>query len=233
MKAIGYVESCYREKFATPRQCGLVPEAQGFVRFLPEIQPELALEGIEKFSHLWLLFLFHQNTNQKYRPKIHPPRLEGKSVGVLATRSPHRPNPIGLSLVKLGAVEKQGLWVSGLDLIDGTPIIDVKPYLPPTDHAEGAICAWLENSAWAEKAVTFSQDGLADLNFHQRRLGQPDLKSLIINTLKQDPRPLVYKKADREGVPYKTHYSFIVFDMDVHFKYNAVDEISVIGIQQA
>ncbi|RYZ79837.1 MAG: tRNA (N6-threonylcarbamoyladenosine(37)-N6)-methyltransferase TrmO, partial [Proteobacteria bacterium] len=125
---IGTLESCYRDKFGTPRQPGLSPEAWSKLKIRADLQPAQALEGLEKFSHVWLIFEFHQNKTARYHAKVHPPRLGGESMGVFATRSPHRPNPLGLSLVKLVKIEGDCLFFAGADLVDGTPIFDIKPY---------------------------------------------------------------------------------------------------------
>ncbi len=129
LSIIGHVESCYKDKFGTPRQPGLVPLAQGKIWIDSKWQPEISLQGLQGFSYVWVVFLFHQNTNSRFHAKVHPPRLGGDSVGVFATRSPHRPNPIGLSLLKLESVQSDHIVVSGLDLVEGTPVLDIKPYL--------------------------------------------------------------------------------------------------------
>ena len=129
MEPIGYIESCFKDKFGTPRQPGLVKKAWAKLKIRADLQPEESLQGLEGFSHVWLIWVFHQNKVSRYHAKVHPPRLGGKSMGLFATRTPHRPNPIGLSLVEIVRVEKDGIVVSGADLVDGTPILDIKPYL--------------------------------------------------------------------------------------------------------
>ncbi|MDA7530019.1 tRNA (N6-threonylcarbamoyladenosine(37)-N6)-methyltransferase TrmO [bacterium] len=130
MRPIGWVESCFGEKFGTPRQSGIVPEARGRVVFSDEV-PSGASRGLEEFSHIWIVFLFDQVKEEEVRWFVRPPRLGGnQKKGVLATRSPFRPNRIGISLVALESVSKGALEVSGLDLVEGTPVLDIKPYLP-------------------------------------------------------------------------------------------------------
>ena len=145
---IGTIDSPYKEKFAIPRQPGIVTAAQGQLRLTGTANNAELVRGLEQFSHIWLLFVFHGTQAQGWKPLVRPPRLGGnKKLGVLATRSTFRPNPIGMSVVKLDRIEQQNLahnksqvtlHISGLDLLDGTPIIDIKPYVPYADIIEGA-----------------------------------------------------------------------------------------------
>ena len=131
---VGFVRSCFKEKFAIPRQPQLAPAARGVLELLAPFDQAQAIEGLEQVSHVWLLFLFHQALESQPRLKVRPPRLGGnQSVGVFATRSTHRPNGIGQSVVKLEKVEPGRLWLSGIDLLDGTPVLDIKPYVPYAD----------------------------------------------------------------------------------------------------
>jgi len=131
---IAHIQNDFTTKFGVPRQSGLVEEAQSLVVFLPEYQNPEALRGLEGFSHLWLLWHFHQAQREGWSPTVRPPRLGGNArMGVFATRSPYRPNPIGLSCVKLLGMEEGALRVAGADLVSGTPILDIKPYLPYAD----------------------------------------------------------------------------------------------------
>ena len=132
---IAHVRSDFKEKFGIPRQSGLVPETLSRIVFDEGFRREEALRGIEGFSHLWIIWVFSANRQVPWSPTVRPPRLGGnRRIGVFATRSPYRPNPIGLSCVKLDRVEqtKEGpvLVVRGADLMDGTPVLDIKPYLP-------------------------------------------------------------------------------------------------------
>jgi len=128
---IGIVHSCFKEKFAIPRQPQLAPAARGVLELLPPFDQGDAVAGLEQVSHVWLLFLFHQALEDKPRLKVRPPRLGGnKTMGVFATRATHRPNGIGQSVVRLEAVEPGRLLLSGIDLLDGTPVLDIKPYVP-------------------------------------------------------------------------------------------------------
>lgn len=139
MRPIGWVKSDFQSKFGIPRQSGLVEELQARVFFSPEYRIKEAFRGLEGFSHIWLLWEFSQSVRESWSPTVRPPRLGGnKRLGVFATRSPFRPNPLGLSCVKLEKVELEGvegpiLHIRGADLLDGTPVFDVKPYLPYAD----------------------------------------------------------------------------------------------------
>ncbi len=136
---IGIVRSCFREKFGIPRQPGLAPAARATLELLPPHNQPAAVRGLEDFSHVWLVFVFHGVPASRWQPTVRPPRLGGnRRLGVFATRSPFRPNPIGLSVVALDRiVTGQGrvaLHLSGVDVLDGTPVLDIKPYLPYADR---------------------------------------------------------------------------------------------------
>lgn len=135
---IAYINTPYKQKFAIPRQPNLVREAHGEIIFENDFADPNCLRGIEQFSHLWLVFVFHETADKGWAPTVQPPRLGGKeNMGIFATRSTFRPNPIGLSVVENLGWKQQGasltLQVGGLDLLDGTPILDIKPYLPYAD----------------------------------------------------------------------------------------------------
>ncbi|MGI6030655.1 MAG: tRNA (N6-threonylcarbamoyladenosine(37)-N6)-methyltransferase TrmO [Eubacteriales bacterium] len=143
MKVIARIHTDFSEKFGIPRQSGLADQLRGVVVFEPDYRNADSLRGIEEYSHLWLVWLFSQAIREQWSPTVRPPRLGGNTrVGVFASRSPFRPNPIGLSSVRLLKVERHPKWgsvlhVAGADLLDGTPILDIKPYLPYTDsHPE-------------------------------------------------------------------------------------------------
>lgn len=189
MQPIGFVESCFGEKFATPRQSGIVSSARGRVVFTPEVDPE-ACRGLEEFSHLWLVFVFDQVPEDDVRWLVRPPRLGGnEKKGVFATRSPYRPNRIGLSLVKLEKVTPEGIEVSGLDLVDGTPILDLKPYLPYVESRPEAIGGFAEKSP-EKLPVIFPEDLKNDLSSEEI--------NLITETLAIDPRPAYHRDPERE-----------------------------------
>ncbi|WP_300794079.1 tRNA (N6-threonylcarbamoyladenosine(37)-N6)-methyltransferase TrmO, partial [uncultured Akkermansia sp.] len=147
MQPVARVSTCYPDKFGVPRQSGLVPGARARLVFEPPFRHPDAVRGLEGFSHLWLVWVFSENVNKGWSPTVRPPRLGGNvRMGVFATRAPFRPNPIGLSAVRLEKVELHPLdgpvlHLSGVDLVDGTPILDIKPYVPLADCIPGAIPA--------------------------------------------------------------------------------------------
>ena len=182
---IARIHSDFPTKFGIPRQSGLVRELKSRIVFEPEYRDENALRGIEQFTHLWLIWNFSESKG--WSPTVRPPRLGGNTrLGVFATRSPFRPNPIGLSVVRLEGVERDPrlgpvLVVSGADLLDGTPILDVKPYIPYADsHPE------------ASEGFTAQTVGHhLDVNFPDQLLQRvpPDKRAALIGVLSQDPRP--------------------------------------------
>ena len=188
MRAIGVVASCFGEKFGTPRQSGIVPGATGRINFSPEVVRG-ACRGLEEFSHIWIVFVFDQVGEDEVRWFVRPPRLGGnEKKGVLATRSPFRPNRIGLSLVKLEAVGEGFLEVSGLDLVEGTPVLDIKPYLPYVESIPGA-CGGFAEKPPEELEVEFPASLLEEL-------GKDEIQ-LIQETLSVDPRPAYHDDPER------------------------------------
>lgn len=195
---IGYIRSPYREKFAAPRQPGLAPTVKAQVELSDEFASPEAVRGLEGFSHIWLIFHFHLTAGEGWKPTVRPPRLGGnKRIGVFSCRSPFRPNPIGMSAVKLLAVDCQGgkvlLAIQGADLIDGTPILDIKPYLPYTDGISEAKGGFADRSPVASLDVVFSAEAKQQLEEYS--LQTPDLEILLRETLALDPRP-AYQRDD-------------------------------------
>lgn len=210
LRPIAQIESPFKEKFAVPRQPGLV-NATGVVRFLGEFADRRALTGIEQFSHLWLQFVFHHNPEEKWSPSVRPPRLGGNTtMGVFATRSPFRPNRLGLSVVEFVAIiddEKGlGLKIRGLDLVDGTPIIDVKPYVTYSDALPNALAGFAQQKPEPLLSVEFTDSAKQQLRFAAARY--PELEQVIRGVLAQDPRP-AYKKQKEDNKLYGVHlYEF-------------------------
>jgi len=221
LSAIGFIKTCFPDKFGVPRQSGLVKQTVSELEILPQWQPEFALEGLDGYSHVWLMFIFHLNSNNRYHPKVHPPRLGGQSTGVFATRSPHRPNPIGLSLCEMIKIEKNKIYLSGVDLVDGTPIIDIKPYLPQFESHPEARGGWAVDSAHNVRAiqVEFSEEAQLTLQQWMRRTGRPELEKVIIEVIQQDPRPVVYRGFENTISPYRTKHAFRLYDADIHFEF--------------
>jgi tRNA-Thr(GGU) m(6)t(6)A37 methyltransferase TsaA len=198
---IAFVDSCYKEKFATPRQSGLVSEAKGQIIFVPPFNHPDAVAGLENCSHIWLEFIFHQCLDQGWKHKVRPPRLGGnEKMGVFATRATHRPNGLGLSAVKLDGIELKKiedqdtviLNVSGLDLIQGTPIVDVKPYIPYSDNIAHASYPFAQHKP-TELNVIFSPQAQIQL---QDKHENPEF---IRQVLGQDPKP-AFHKIDSERI---------------------------------
>ena len=187
MEPIAHIRSDFATKFGVPRQAGLVEELRAAVVFEPPYRVPEALRGIEGFSHLWLIWAFDQALRDGWSPTVRPPRLGGNArLGVFATRSPFRPNPIGLSCVGLEGVEldtTEGpvLHVSGADLVDGTPILDVKPYVPYADCRPEAVGGFAGTAPAGALAVDFPQDLLDRV--------PPDRRAALLGVLAQDPRP--------------------------------------------
>ena len=191
---IAYIKTDFHDKFGVPRQSMRVESLVGEIVFLPEYSCKEAFRGIEEYSHLWLIFSFSKAEYKSFSPTVRPPRLGGnKRVGVFATRSPFRPNTLGLSSVKLLGVEKRDntfvLKVAGADLVDNTPIYDVKPYLPYTDAHVDAQGSFAEENADHRLEVEFSPDLLA--------LVPEDKRTSLIDCLADDPRPAYKEEGDR------------------------------------
>lgn len=229
-KPIGFLKSCYPDKFGVPRQSGLVKKAYSQLQILPEFQPELSLQGLDGYSHLWLQFVFHLNSSSKFHAKIHPPRLEGETMGLFATRSPHRPNPIGLSLVELVEIKNNVLLLAGADLVDGTPILDIKPYLPHFESVSSARGGWAVNVQKAEIEVQFTEKAMQILQDWMRRSKKTELQEVIVDVLKQDPRPTVYKGFEAQTSPYRNKHAFRLYDGDIHFEFLSSDQVKVFDI---
>jgi len=186
---IGHIKTCFPEKFGIPRQPSLAPAAKGTLILEPPFNDPACVEGLDQCSHIWLSFIFHENIEQGWKPKVRPPRLGGnQKMGVFATRSPFRPNPIGLSVVELESIElidnKVCLHIAGVDLVDGTPIIDIKPYVPYTDSVITATNTFAESTPELSRVLFLPE---AD-NFLQT-LSDKNLKPLIMQVLQQNPQP--------------------------------------------
>lgn len=220
---IGFVRSCFKEKFAIPRQPQLAPAARGVLELLPPFDSGDAVAGLEQVSHVWILFLFHQALEDKPRLKVRPPRLGGNtSMGVFATRATHRPNGIGQSVVRLEKVEAGRLLLSGIDLLDGTPVLDIKPYVPYADAVSTATNQ-MASAPPAPIAVSWSDSALPQACEHAQRLAEP-LVELIEQCLAQDPRP-AYQIPAPERV-----YGVKFWDVQVRWHYPQPDQIHVLEV---
>lgn len=209
MDTIAYIQTDLPEKFGVPRQSGLVEALKARIIFCSDYREPEALRGIEAFSHIWLIWEFSRAKGKKWSPTVRPPRLGGnRRLGVFATRSPFRPNPIGLSCVRLDRVELHTpsgpiLYVSGADLMDGTPILDIKPYVPYADSRPDAAGGFTEGLADRTLDVVFPETLRAMLTEEQQ--------AAVIGILERDPRPHYHTDPDRI-------YGMIFGDYDVHFR---------------
>jgi len=213
LKVIGLLRSCFREKFGTPRQPHLVPGATATLTVRAAYLPEHSLLGLERFSHIWLLSYFHLNTNKKFLPKVHPPRLKGQTIGLFASRTPHRPSPIGLSLARLVKVDGDTLHLSGIDLVDGTPILDVKPYIPDSDCVPHASAGWTAQAPFPTLKVAFTEEALAEIAAAEKRLGIHGIKGLLGDILRQDLRNPRDKAQSKDGL----ELGFFLHDFEARF----------------
>lgn len=201
MRPIAHIQTDFPTKFGVPRQSGLVQELKGRIIFEAEYRNPEACRGLEEFSHIWLLWDFSKARREGWSATVRPPRLGGKKrVGVFATRAPFRPNNIGLSCVKLERIEQSSqygciLHVAGIDLMDGTPIFDIKPYIPYADcHPEAT-----------EGFVSITKEHSLDVEFPEELLAimPKEKQKAIIEVLRQDPRPAYDTAPDRRyGVAF-------------------------------
>lgn len=197
-KAIGFVRTPFHDKYGIPRQPGLVSNAKGTIKVVDDPDLKTALRSLEEFSHLWIVFVFHEHGGKNWKPSVRPPRLGGaRKVGVLASRSPHRPNPIGLSAVALERIDLDAaggpeIHVSGVDLLDGTPVLDIKPYIPYADAIPSANAGWASDPI-ARYPVSFKASAEEEIRTLDLG-GERNLRSMIIEVLELDPRPAYQKR---------------------------------------
>lgn len=211
---IGLIRSCFSEKFGIPRQAGLVSDALAVVDIEPTFQRIEAFQALEGFSHIWILFVFHQS-HGTWKTTVRPPRLGGnRRVGVFASRSGFRPNPIGQSVVELVSIKADRgslqLHIKGVDLMDGTPVLDIKPYLPYADCRPHARAGYAGDKPRAVKQVVFSPAAAKTCRKLENDF-RPNLCRLITEVLSLDPRP---GYADTSG---KRNYGMRLWDLDVRF----------------
>ncbi|MDO4580192.1 MAG: tRNA (N6-threonylcarbamoyladenosine(37)-N6)-methyltransferase TrmO [Acinetobacter sp.] len=210
---IGIMKSPYKEKFGIPRQPNLV-QVKSYIDMLEPYNDLLAFEGIEAFSHLWLLWQFHDNKNQqqtKFRAQVRPPRLGGnQKIGVFATRSMYRPSPVGLSVVQLKQVKKVGkavrVYVTGSDLLDGTPILDIKPYIQYSDAVMEAQSGYAQDEPERKQVVWTEQAAVQKQQLLQQHKISAQMLSELEQVLSLDPRPAYQEDETRL---YKMHFANI------------------------
>jgi len=214
---IGHVRSCYPEKFGIPRQSGLVRSATATIELQTPFNREEMWRGLEQFSHIWIHFLFHQAVPDGWKSTVRPPKLGGKTrLGVFATRSPHRPNHLGLSVVRLLAVNcRRGrcvLEIGGADILDNSPVVDIKPYLPYTDsvpEAHGGADGFGDGIV-EERIVYFSHQAEAYC-IRYRQQTDRDLRRLIAEMIRHDPRPASQKNS-------KKKFGMLLWDVNVRWQ---------------
>jgi len=217
---IGIVRSCFTGTFGIPRQPGLAPAARARLELFAPYARDEAFAGLEGFSHLWLIFVFHACLGAGFKAKVRPPRLGGRrKVGVFASRSPYRPNPIGISAVRNLGTERTGgrlfLLLGGVDLLDETPVLDVKPYVPYADAIGDAGCGFAAAPPGRDWQVRFGERALA-----QVRAADPDgsrqLASLIAQVLEQDPRP-----GYMDRYPERTDFGMRLYELEIRWTIEA------------
>ncbi len=246
MEPIGVIHTCFKEKFGIPRQPNIVAGAPGMLEFFPEFSRQEAVRGLEQFSHIWLIFLFHRAVNKEggWSPMVRPPRLGGnKKVGVFASRSPFRPNPIGMSCVRLKEIEMTTakgpvLHLTGVDILDQTPVLDIKPYLPYSDRLDTARDGFAPAPVPGACKVSFSD--IAATQILERQKTFPNLMSIITQVLENDPRPGYnsthcsnMEKGAGQAKPQENRlYGIRLFDFDLKWQ-AAGNKIQVIRLDPA
>lgn len=217
LQPIGRIHSPFRDRFSVPRQAGLAARIPARIELLPPFNLPEAVIGLDRFSHLWIQFLFHLNPRRDWQPMVRPPRLGGnRKLGVFATRSPFRPNPIGLSAVQLNSIQTQAnqvwLHILGADLVDGTPVLDIKPYLPYADALD-AQADFATTPPEAPFQVRFSP--LAERQLADSQLVGPqgtELRAMLEDLLRYDHRPAFH--ADDPERDYATR----LYHLDIHWQ---------------
>lgn len=217
VEPIAVIRSCYSEKFGVPRQPRLVTAARAVLEFYPQYgRPEM-LNQLEKFTHIWIIFLFHETFAEGWKSTARPPRLGGqKRVGVYASRSPHRPNHIGMSAVRLEKVVTGDgpvrLELSGIDLLEGTPVLDIKPYVPYSDIVEEAGCGYTFEPI-PQIPLQIGPQVEEFCKRYQADTGR-NLRELIVQTLQYDPRPASQRTVVRE-------FGVLLWDVNVRWRATA------------
>ena len=211
-KPVATIRSCYGEKFGIPRQPGLVKSATATLELLPPYNQPEAFRGLADFSNLWIVFMFHQSVSKHWKATVRPPRLGGNErIGVFASRSNFRPNPIGLSVVELLAVEGTTLTLGGGDFLDGTPVLDIKPYIPYVDSIPEATGAFADTAPKPVNQVTFTPEAERAVQTLENE-NRPALRQLISDMLGFNPRP-AYQSDDPDRI-----FGTRLFNLDVRWK---------------
>lgn len=219
LSPIAYIHTEFSEKFGVPRQSGLAGSLCGTIVFKPEYRNPDALRGLEGFSHLWLIWGFSANRHGEWQPTVRPPRLGGNErMGVFATRSPYRPNPLGLSCVEIESInmDTSTIYVRGADLMDGTPIYDIKPYIRYADSRPDAVCGYVDSLVERHLEVVFAGSVASVIK-------DPDVREALVQTLSLDPRPSYHNDPSRE-------YGLSFAGFNVRFKVDG-ERLIVISVE--
>ncbi|MEA3275030.1 MAG: tRNA (N6-threonylcarbamoyladenosine(37)-N6)-methyltransferase TrmO [Pseudomonadota bacterium] len=217
LRPIGIIRSCFTDNFGIPRQARLVTASEARLELFSEFAREEAFTGLDGFSHAWIVFVFHDCMDEGWKPMVRPPRLGGRrKVGVFASRSPFRPNPIGISAVELAGLQRDpnglALRLRGVDLLDGTPVLDVKPYVPYADsipHARAGFAAEPPGTDWTVRFTRNASEQIAAADPEGKR----QLELLIIQVLQQDPRP-----GYMDRYPERTEFGMRLYELDVRWR---------------
>ncbi len=215
---IGFIRSPYTDKFGIPRQPGLVTAAEARLELLPPFAREEAFKGIDGFSHVWIIFAFHQDCLRAgWRPTVRPPRLGGReTVGVFASRAPYRPNPIGISAVEHLGLERDtrglALKLRGIDLLDGTPVLDIKPYVPYADSLPRALSGFATTPETTPWPVVFSEQARREVDLFDPS-GKRKLRELIEQILAQDPRP-----GYMDRYPQRREFGIQLYELNIRWR---------------
>ena len=219
LSPIAYIHTEFSEKFGVPRQSGLAGSLCGTIVFEPEYRSPEALRGLDGFSHLWLIWGFSANRHGEWQPTVRPPRLGGNErMGVFATRSPYRPNPLGLSCVEIERIDMDAatIYVRGADLMDGTPIYDIKPYIRYADSRPDAVCGYVDSLVERHLEVVFAGSVASVIK-------DPDVREALVQTLSLDPRPSYHNDPSRE-------YGLSFAGFNVRFKVDG-ERLIVISVE--
>ena len=217
IRPIGVIHSCFTEKFGIPRQSGMVKSATAYLELYPPFNREEMIKGLAGFSHIWVHFFFHQAAAEGWKATVRPPWLGGKRrVGVFASRSPHRPNHMGISAVKLLDIRKENkkyiLCLGGIDFLDQTPVLDIKPYLPYSDSIDDAAGGYTSNDH-VEGVVHFSREAVRFCDSYECETGRK-IRLLIKEMIMQDPRPASQKGA-------KKRFGMLLWDVNIRWQVTA------------
>lgn len=230
MEPIGIIHSCFKEKFGIPRQAGLAPAARAEVELYKPFSRPASVRGLETFSHIWIVFQFHACEKNVWRDTVRPPRLGGNErIGVFASRSGFRPNHLGMSAVRLEGItvtpKAVRLQISGADILDETPVLDIKPYVPYADSLPDARGGFASEPPSESMSVVFSEE--AEAAFRRLTPDIPPVRDLIVQMIRIDPRPAYYDR-----MPKKDHFGTRIYNLEVKWRCRG-NEAMVTAVEKA